>query len=95
MMMRIRKIEDHEIPYFSWDRAMTAGTMRESLSATSGFEWCRMAAWILREAAFRDVWQFLNPEEVRDNLPDLEPLLGRKKAFWTYMINIWHELGKL
>jgi hypothetical protein len=53
------------------------------------------AAWIMREAAFDDVWQFLKPREVSDHWNALEPLLGRKKDFWRYIIDVWYELGKL
>ena len=84
-----------EIPYFCWDRALTTEQIRSELRAASGFEWRRLAAWIMREAAFADVWQFLDPQEVFTRLGELEPMLGRKKAFWKYIIGAWHELGRV
>jgi hypothetical protein len=88
-------LTDDEIPYFSWDRPLTVREIKEQLRSLSGFQRDRIMAWILREAAFADVWQFLSPEEVSARLPDIEPLLGRKRDFWKYIIREWHELGKL
>jgi len=69
--------------------------VRTQLRAAAGFEWVRLASWILREAAFRDVWYFLTPAEVRDHLAELAPFLHRKRAFWEYIIGAWHELGRI
>jgi len=55
----------------------------------------RLAAWIMREAAFPDVWQFLTPEEAWQQLNEVEPLLGRRRAFWRYILNTWHEMGRV
>jgi len=44
-------------------------------------------ARIMREAAFPDVWQFLTPEEAWRQLDEVEPLLGRRRAFWKYILN--------
>ncbi len=93
--MNERLLRDHEIPYFSWDRQATVGEIRARPAIASGLEWVRLAAWIMREAAFADVWRFLNPKIVRDNLAQIEPFLGRKRDFWRYIIGVWHELGKI
>jgi len=84
-----------EIPYFSWDRALTVARIREELRTRTGREWAAVAAWIMREAAVADVWQFLTPQEIDSRLTELEPMLGRRRAFWKYIIRTWHELGKL
>jgi len=74
---------------------MTVGEIQAQLATLTGVEWDRLAGWIMREAAFPDVWQFLKPEEVSANLGRLERFLGRKRDFWKYIIGEWHELGKL
>jgi len=56
--------------------------------------WPRTAAWIMREAAVADVWQFLSPRIVDMRFPDLEPHLGRRREFWKYLLRTWQELGK-
>jgi hypothetical protein len=82
-------------PDFCWDRKLTAGAIKAQLAAADGPEWVRIASWILREAAFADVWTFLKPTEVSDRLDELTPFLGRRKDFWKYIIGAWHELGKI
>lgn len=93
--MKRKVIHEENVPYFAWDRSSTAGSIRQQLKQASGFEWSRLAAWIMREAAFGDVWQFLDPKEVRDHFSELEPLLGRKRSFWRYILAVWHELGRI
>jgi hypothetical protein len=92
--MKVAPLPDDTIPYFCWDRRLTVAEIKARLAAASGLERVRWASWIRREAAFEDVWTFLSPEEVRDHLTELRPFLGRKKEFWQYIIETWHELGK-
>ncbi len=89
------KFRDDEIPYFSWDRLLTVREIKGQLRASSGLERMRLAAWIMREAAFADVWQFLTPQEAWSHLAETEPFLGRRRAFWKYILNTWHELGRV
>jgi hypothetical protein len=86
---------DEDIPYFAWDRPLTVGQIRAQLQAGASPEWARLAAWIMREAAVGDVWQFLTPREVYGRRTELLPLLGRRRGFWEYILRTWHELGKL
>ncbi|MBI4604081.1 MAG: hypothetical protein HY721_19160 [Planctomycetes bacterium] len=88
-------LKDDETPYFAWDRPLTVREIKERLRTSSGIERDRLVAWILREAAFRDVWQFLTPREVDVSLVRIERFLGRRRDFWRYIIREWHELGKL
>jgi hypothetical protein len=86
---------NEEIPYFSWDRALTAGQIKEMLRMQTGRSWSQLAAWIMREAAFADVWQFVTPQEVWQRFGEVEPFLGRRREFWRYILKAWHELGKV
>ena len=89
------ELQDSAVPYFAWDRRLTVGEIKKRLRELTGFEWLRLASWVLREAAFADVWHFLTPRQVKENLERLEPLLGRRKRFWKHIISAWDELGKL
>jgi hypothetical protein len=89
------KMKDDRVPYFSWDRNLTEKEIETRLKLSSGVEKDRLIAWILREAAFRDVWKYLTPQEVYECLPRIQHLLGRWKDFWNYITGAWHELGKI
>jgi hypothetical protein len=89
------EFSNDDIPYFAWDRALTAGQIRAELRREDDPAWPRIAAWIMREAAVKDVWQFLSPQTVNARFPDVEPHLGRRREFWRYLLRTWHELGKL
>jgi hypothetical protein len=91
----MKKKKDDIIPYFCWDRKLTEQQIKNQLKNLKGAERDNLIAWILREAAFRDVWRFLKPKEVADCLPRLQYSLGRWKDFWNYITNTWHELGKI
>lgn len=82
-------------PYFCWDRAWSVGDIKARLAESAPEDWPILAAWIMREARFEDVWVFLRPAEVAAHFGELKSLLGRKKDFWRYILDAWHELGKL
>ena len=48
---------------------------------------------LLREARDQDVWSFTTVAEVRALLPQLDRYLGRRRAFWHYLLNAWEEHG--
>lgn len=91
----MKKKKEDKLPYFCWDRRLTEHEIRDQLKTLEGKERERLIAWILREAAFKDVWRFLTPKEVFTYLPKLQDSLGRWKDFWNYITRTWHELGKI
>lgn len=88
-------MNDNDIPYFCWDRSWSVGEIRRRLASLEWPEKADLAAWIMREAAFADVWTFLSPEEIGAHMGLLAPLLGRRRELWEHMVRTWHELGKL
>lgn len=51
------------------------------------------AAKLLRQAKPDDVFLFLTPQDIADLWHDMLPYLGRKKAFWNWLLNILAEQG--
>jgi hypothetical protein len=93
--MIAREFKDNDIPYFCWDRELTAGELRIELQNAKGADWLKLASWIMREASITDVWAFLTPSDVKNHLNELTPYLHRRRDLWQYLIGTWHELGKL
>jgi hypothetical protein len=50
---------------------------------------------MLREARDIDVWHFVRPVEVADALERLRRRLGRRYAFWSFLIEGWRRHGIL
>ena len=80
---------------FAWDRPETAESLHSRLATSSGAEWLRTAAWLMREARVEQVWQFLTLRQVADNFAQLSHMLGRRRPVWEYLLLSAHELGRL
>ena len=39
------------------------------------------------------MWRFTTPAEVAASWPELEQYLGRRRAFWRFLLGRWQELG--
>jgi hypothetical protein len=89
-------IENPEaVPYFLWDDPITVRQFREQLGNSDDSERLLLIAKLLREARDEDVWLFVDPREVFDRRTSLYPLLGRRQAFWRYLLEAWREEGLL
>jgi len=83
------------VPYFLWDEPMTVAEFRQRLQTGSLTEQTRLLAKVLREARDTDVWQFVSPAEVWRRWPALAPQLGRRRAFWEFLLQHWQKAGLL
>lgn len=83
------------VPYFLWDEPMTVAELRRRLESGSRAERTRLLAKILREARDTEVWGFTTPEEVRRHWSELAPHLGRRRAFWEFLLKEWERHGLL
>lgn len=80
-------------PYFLWDERTTVGEFRRALAQAGPSEWARLTGKLMREARDTDVWAFVTPQAVWDRLSDLDRYLGRRRAFWHYLLGAWHDEG--
>ncbi len=80
---------------FAWDRPETAESLHHRLATSTGAEWLRTAAWLMREARVEQVWEFLTLRQVADNFPQLSPMLGHRRPVWEHLLRCAHELGRL
>jgi hypothetical protein len=87
--------DDNAIPYFLWDDPMTVRELREQLSSASPPERDRLLGKVLREARDPDVWRFTTPGEVAARFDALSKHLGRRRAFWKFLLSTWEKEGLL
>ena len=82
-------------PYFLWDEDVSIAELRAVLAGDDAWNRERLAGKMLREARDTDVWYFLTPREVAELLPRLGRRLGRRRRFWTFLIEGWRSDGLL
>jgi hypothetical protein len=82
-------------PYFLWDEDVSIDELRQILSGPPSDHRDRALGKMLREARDTDVWQFVTPTDVAEALPRIERRLGRRAAFWHFLIDGWMKDGLL
>lgn len=82
-------------PYFLWDDPMTNFELRRLLQEASPPERTRLLAKVLREARDSDVWQYTSPAAVSEGWPALSKHLGRRRAFWEFLLSSWARQGRI
>ena len=86
---------DSARPYFLWDEPTTEAQLRTLLAGPDGPRRDQVFGKMLREARDLDVWTYATPEEVARMLPRVERRVGRRMAFWTFLIEGWRMDGLL
>ena len=72
---------------------MTVSDLRCRLAGASQPERVRLLAKLLREARDTDVWRFTTVDEVLSLWPMLSRHLGKRRAFWEFLIDWWRQQG--
>jgi hypothetical protein len=93
--MKIKMFADSDIPSFCWDRPWSFGVIKEKLKMADEQERINLISWILREGSMDEIWNLLTPHEIFASIDKILPFLGRKKEYWRYTFNVWHQLGKI
>ena len=82
-------------PYFLWDESTTVAQLQAAIEQAKPEEWARLVGKVMREARDTDVWRFVTPRAVWKRRALLDRYLGRRRAFWRYLLEGWHRDGFL
>jgi hypothetical protein len=82
-------------PYFLWDEDVSIDELHQILAGPDNPRRDQLLAKMLREARDLDVWIFVRPVEVARVLDRLRRRLGRRHAFWVFLIEGWRTHGLL
>jgi hypothetical protein len=82
-------------PYFLWDEDVSIAELRETLAEADSPRRDQLVGKMLREARDLDVWQFIRPIEVARLLERIRRRVGRRYAFWAFLIEGWRARGIL
>ena len=80
-------------PNFLWDEDISLREFKARLAGPDASDRIRMLAKLMREAKDTDVWRFITPQDAADALPLLTKKLGRRQAFWDFLIEGWRRHG--
>lgn len=91
--------DDNARPYFLWWTDATVGRFKEHLASSDAEERAYWMGALLREANTRDVWLFVNPDEIRALWPHLIRYLGRSRDMWAWLLKLpppeWPPLSEI
>jgi hypothetical protein len=82
-------------PYFLWDEDVSIRELKAILADPADARRERLLGKMLREARDVDVWTFVTPADVAAVLDRIERRLGRRRAFWRFLIDGWRADGLL
>lgn len=82
-------------PYFLWDVDVDEEELRRKLASPDPDARAQWQGWIMAEARFDDVWQYLSLAVIVRDWEHIRRHLGRKRAFWEFLLNRWRARGLL
>ena len=80
---------------FAWDRELSPARLRAALADPADPDHDRLLALLLREGRPDEVWRWTTPEHVAAHFARIEARLGRRRAFWRWLLDGWRRLGLL
>ena len=83
------------VPHCLWDEPLTMTELRARLATDDADERARLAGKVLREAPYADALALVPVAQVVADYDRLRPHLGRRRAFWDYLLAEWRALGLL
>lgn len=81
------------VPYFLWNEETTVARLREILSDPAHPLRAIYAARVMRDGRVTDLWSFLRPQDVKTMWPQVERHLGKRRAFWRFLLETWTAQG--
>lgn len=80
-------------PWFLWDLDVTDAELRERLRQPDADARAQWQGRVMREARFDEVWMYLTLDVVLRDWEAIRRHLGRKRAFWEFLLKGWREDG--
>ncbi len=84
-----------ERPWFLWSVDVTEAVFRERLRDEDPAIRAQWQGLLMREARWKEIWQYLRLRDVLGNWENIQRHLGRKREFWVWLIDGWRKDGLL
>lgn len=86
-----RLYEPDTQPYFMWDLPMTVAQMRDALASDDQALRDEIIVRLLREANSRDVFLFIDWDDIDDAWSRVSHRLGRSRPVWELALRHHHQ----
>jgi hypothetical protein len=83
--------EPNTQPYFMWDMPMTVAQMHEALASSDAAVRDEIIVRLLREANSRDVFLFINWNDIDEAWSRVSHRLGRSRPVWELVLRHHHQ----
>jgi hypothetical protein len=84
-----RMIDAQRRPYFLWDAEMSLDDFKSALHHDDPAVRAYFLGKLMRQAKPDDVFLFASVPEIRDLWPSVQKYLGRRAAFWSWLLETW------
>lgn len=82
-------------PWFLWSVELSEDDFRARLRDPEPAVRAQWQGLLLREARWSEIWSYVRLGEVLSNWEHVDRHLGRKRAFWNWLIDGWRKDGLL
>ena len=82
-------------PWFLWDVDVSAAELRARLHHPDPRIRAQWQGVVLREARADEVWDYVTLDEVLRDWEHIRRNLGRRRAFWEWLLDGWRKDGFL
>jgi hypothetical protein len=82
-------------PWFLWDGDVTEDELRSRLRDPDPSIRAQWQGVVLREARYREVFDYLTLDEIVRDFAAIERHLGRRRAFWIWLLQGFRRDGVL
>ncbi len=82
-------------PWFLWDSDITDEELRVRLAHPDAKTRAQWQGVVMREATFREVFGYLTLAEIVRDFSHIERHLGRRRAFWIWILEGFRRDGFL
>jgi hypothetical protein len=82
-------------PWFLWSVEVSDEAFRARLRDEDPVVRAQWQGLLLREARWTEIWSYVRLRDVLANWPNIDRHLGRKRAFWNWLLDGWRKDGLL
>lgn len=82
-------------PWFLWDATVSEDELRVRLRHPDASVRAQWQGVVMREARYREVFDYLTLEEITRDFKHIERHLGRRRAFWIWLLEGFRRDGFL